>query len=213
MQIETLVEFHKAVGDVTRIRILSLLARKPMSGSELAERLGLTPATITHHTQKLKKIGLVKEKRDKNTITFFLLPRELSRYAESLVTTILPADLPIWEEWEVWRGKNSEEPIQEEGENVIVNQELERLVAPFFTEDGKLKQIPSQWKKRRLVLEKLISGLEYGRTYTEKEISEFLRHYNEDYATLRRELIMNHIMHRADGIYSLNPAELWKSVE
>lgn len=104
MQIETLVEFHKAVGDVTRIRILSLLARKPMSGSELADRLKLTPATITHHTQKLKKVGIVKEKRDKNTITFFLLPRELSRYSESLVHTILPADLPVLEAWTVLRG-------------------------------------------------------------------------------------------------------------
>lgn len=208
MQIETLVEFHKAVGDVTRIRILSLLARKPMSGSELAERLGLTPATITHHTQKLKKIGLVKEKRDKNTITFFLLPRELSRYAESLVTTILPSDLPIREEWDIWRGDAAVEEKQALGDG-----EKERMIAPFFQENGKLKQIPSQWKKRLYALEKLVSGLEYGRTYSEKEISEYLRQYHEDFATLRRELIMNHMMHRADGVYSLNPPELWKTVE
>lgn len=208
MQIETLVEFHKAVGDVTRIRILSLLARKPMSGSELAERLGLTPATITHHTQKLKKIGLVKEKRDKNTITFFLLPRELSRYAESLVTTILPSDLPIREEWDIWRGDAAVEEKRALGDG-----EKERMIAPFFQENGKLKQIPSQWKKRLYALEKLVSGLEYGRTYSEKEISEYLRQYHEDFATLRRELIMNHMMHRADGVYSLNPPELWKTVE
>ncbi|MGD8192736.1 DUF2087 domain-containing protein [Brevibacillus ginsengisoli] len=209
MQIETLVEFHKAVGDVTRIRILSLLARKPMSGSELAERLGLTPATITHHTQKLKKIGIVKEKRDKNTITFFLLPRELSRYSQSLVATVLPSDLPVLEEWDIWRG----EQAAEEEEQTMADTEKERISAPFFQEDGKLKQIPSQWKKRLYVLEKLVSGLEYGRTYSEKEISEYLRQFHDDFATLRRELIMNHIMHRADGTYSLNPRELWKTVE
>ncbi len=209
MQIDRLVQFHKAVGDVTRIRILSLLARKPMSGSELAERLGLTPATITHHTQKLKSAGIVKEKRDKNTITFFLLPRDLIRHAESIVKTILPDDLPVLDEWQIWR---QDEPVKE-GDETMVKQEIDRIVEPFFTADGKLKQIPAQWKKRRYVLEKLAAGLQYGVNYTEKEISDYLRHYHEDYATLRRELIMNHIMHRSDGIYSLNPRELWKTVE
>lgn len=209
MQIDLLVQFHKALSDVSRIRILALLARKPMSGTELAERLGLTPATITHHTQKLKKVGIVKEKRDKNTITFFLITRELGRYAESTISTIIPADVPALEEWEVRRSDIPDEA----GEMKMIENDMERVIAPFFMEDGKLKQIPSQWKKRRYVLEKLVASLDFGKQYTEKEISDYLKWYHDDYATLRRELIMNHIMFRENGIYTLNPRELWKSVE
>lgn len=214
VQIDLLVQFHKALSDVSRIRILSLLARKPMSGTELAVRLGLTPATITHHTQKLKKAGIVKEKRDKNTITFYLLPRELGRYAESTVSTIIPSDVRVKEEWEVRNGFISNEAGDVEmNEDTAIDPGIKRVVAPFFLADGKLKQIPSQWKKRRYVLEKLVSSLEYGKQYTEKEISDYLQWYHEDYATLRRELIMNRIMHRDNGIYTLNPRELWKAVE
>ncbi|MGC5327751.1 metalloregulator ArsR/SmtB family transcription factor [Brevibacillus sp. SYSU BS000544] len=209
MQIDLLVQFHKALSDVSRIRILALLARKPMSGTELAERLGLTPATITHHTQKLKKVGIVKEKRDKNTITFYLLARELGRYAESTISTIIPADASVLEEWEVRRSDIPDEA----SEMKMIENDVERIIAPFFMEDGKLKQIPSQWKKRRYVLEKLVASLDFGKQYTEKEISDYLKWYHDDYATLRRELIMNHIMFRENGIYTLNPRELWKSAE
>ncbi|UFJ40695.1 metalloregulator ArsR/SmtB family transcription factor [Brevibacillus humidisoli] len=216
MQIDILVNFHKAVADVNRIRILSLLANKPMSGSELAERLGITPATITHHTQKLKKAGLIKEKRDKNTITFFLLPRELSRLAAGIVQTVLPDEREVLQEWEVWRGRTEQTgggAASDSFEEVGKEMEKERIIAPFFTEDGRLKQIPAQWKKRMLMLERLAAGLEMGRAYSEKEISEYLKQFHEDYATLRREFIMNQIMYRANGIYTLNPRELWRSAE
>ncbi|MBO8165306.1 MAG: metalloregulator ArsR/SmtB family transcription factor [Brevibacillus sp.] len=222
MQLDVLVTFHKAVADVTRIRILSLLATKPMSGSELAERLQLTPATITHHTQKLKKAGLIKEKREKNTITFFLLPRELSRLAAGIVHAVLPPGRKVLEEWEVWRGEDQVDAhAQEQAADtskrneweVDLTMEKERVIAPFFTADGRLAQIPAQWKKRMYVLEKLVAGLEVGRSYTEKEISDYLKQYHEDYATLRRELIMNQIMYRTKGIYTLNPRELWRSTE
>ncbi len=205
MQLDILVRFHKAVGDVNRIRILSMLARQPLSGSELAERLGLTAATITHHMHKLKNVGIVREKREKNTITFYLAPRELSRLAAGIVTTVLPPGMDVLEEWEVLRG---DQHAAKGGYRM--DAEKERIIAPFFTPEGKLKQIPAQWKKRLYVLEKLASGLEQGRSYSEREISEYLRGFHEDYATLRREMIMNQIMHRADGIYTLNPPELWK---
>lgn len=38
----------------------------------LAEKLGVTPATITHHAAKLREASLIHERRDKNTIYFAL---------------------------------------------------------------------------------------------------------------------------------------------
>ncbi|WP_139492758.1 DUF2087 domain-containing protein [Brevibacillus dissolubilis] len=246
MQIDQLVQFHKAVGDVNRIRILTMLARQPMSGIELAERLGITPATITHHTQKLKKLGFVYEVRDKNTLILHLIPQEFKRYATAIIDTVLPPDLSVPEKWEFIRehpDQNTQEqtqtaspeetkhpdhtkaaeaadpaklkPAQEESAMSSATNDVEkqRVLASFFTPEGKLKSIPTQLKKRIFILEKLAEGLDIGRSYSEKEISDYLKAYHDDFATLRRELIMNHIMYRADGIYTLNPRELWNRID
>ena len=49
-----LAEGLRALGDETRLRILGLLTRRPHYGEELAESLGLTPATISHHIKALE---------------------------------------------------------------------------------------------------------------------------------------------------------------
>lgn len=83
MQLDRLVNFHKAVGDVTRIRIIALLQNGPSMVRALAGKLGVTPPTITHHMTKLREADLVYERRDKNTIYFYLnekaLPFRLKR--------------------------------------------------------------------------------------------------------------------------------------
>ncbi|WP_232699831.1 DUF2087 domain-containing protein [Brevibacillus daliensis] len=210
MQIELLVLFHKTMGDVNRLRIVSLLAHQPMSGLALAERLGISPATITHHTQKLKKLGLLVEKRDKNTIIFHLLPTELKRYSDALLPAIMPVDKEPLEQWQFIRDHEREE--NNEMAQFPLQKEKEHVWKSFFTTDHKLKTIPAQWKKKLFVLEKLVENLVVGQTYSEKEISEYLKQYHEDFATLRRELIMNNIMYRNNNVYTLNPREMWKEV-
>lgn len=81
MQLDKVVAYHKALADPTRLRMLILLAGGEMSGLELAERLYLTPATITHHAAKLREASLIHERREKNSIfsrsttTFFKTTR------------------------------------------------------------------------------------------------------------------------------------------
>lgn len=62
-----LVQFMKAIGDGSRLAILRRLAERPHSGKELAERLSLRTATITHHLEQLRQCGLLHEERDRNT--------------------------------------------------------------------------------------------------------------------------------------------------
>ncbi|MNP75893.1 hypothetical protein D3C76_1730260 [compost metagenome] len=83
------------------------------------------------------------------------------------------------------------------------------VIRNFFTKDGMLKHLPAQLKKKRFVLEHLVQGLEPHKKYTEKEINEYIKKYHEDFATIRREFIMHHYMYRENGIYELNPPELW----
>ncbi|TYR81445.1 metalloregulator ArsR/SmtB family transcription factor [Priestia megaterium] len=189
MQLSRLVNFYKTLGDPTRIRILALLRLGPMHGQAIAGKLGLKPPTITHHMAKLRDIGLIRERREKNTIYFSLNAKNLEASALAILTIA------------------AEQTKHEE----LKATESERLqvIKNFFTADGKLKQLPAQRKKKIIVLEQIIRGLKVGVTYDEKDINEYLKQFHEDYATLRRELIMNHFMYREHNQYEMNPPELW----
>ncbi len=55
--------------------------------------------------------------------------------------------------------------------------------------DGRLKTIPTQRKKRDVILRYLAQRFEPGRLYSEKEVNAILVDYHDDVATLRRELV------------------------
>lgn len=67
-------ECCQLIGDETRRRIIFLLRAKPMSVSQIAETLELSPQTVYHHIQKLKKadmVQVVSEKRSGHLIESF----------------------------------------------------------------------------------------------------------------------------------------------
>ncbi|PGM55653.1 metalloregulator ArsR/SmtB family transcription factor [Bacillus sp. AFS053548] len=189
MQLSKIVDFHKALGDLTRVRIIALLQQGHLSGQEIASKLSLKPPTITHHMSKLREVGLIKERRDKNTIYFSLNTKILEMNAKAIFTVGTGGD------------SNMEMTVTESERSSIINN--------FFTQEGKLKIYPAQRKKKLVVLAHMIKGLEFGRVYQEKEINEYLKEFHEDYATLRRELIMCQYMYRENNQYELNPVELW----
>lgn len=91
----------------------------------------------------------------------------------------------------------------------VTEEERASIINNFFTKDGKLKNYPAQRKKKLVVLSHMAKGLEFGKVYPEKEINEYLKQFHEDYATLRREMIMCQYMYRENNQYELNPVELW----
>ena len=66
---------------------------------------------------------------------------------------------------------------------------------------GKLKSLPVQYKKKRIVLEELVKMFLPARRYTEKEVNILIADVNEDFCTLRRELICEHLLDRDHGVY------------
>lgn len=188
MQISRIVAYHRALGDLTRVQIVALLQNGPLHGQAIAGKLGLKPPTITHHMAKLREAGLIKERRKKNTIYFSLDEKALASRAQAILTL----------------GKKGSHP-----DLSVTETERATIVNNFFDADGKLKMIPAQRKKRLAVLSYIVRGFELGKVYTEKEVSAYLRQFHEDYATLRRELIVYQFMYRKDGKYKLNPPELW----
>jgi hypothetical protein len=189
MQLNKIVMFHKALGDLTRIRIIALLQQGPLHGQAIAGKLGLKAPTITHHMTKLREVGLIKERRDKNTIYFSLNTKILEMSAKAILS--------------VGSGGRTN------SEMTVSNEEREAIITNFFTKEGKLKNLPAQRKKKLVVLAHLVKSLEFGKIYQEKEMNEYLKQFHEDYATLRRELIMCQYMYRENNQYELNPVELW----
>lgn len=196
MQLDKVVNYHKALADPTRIRMLILLAEGELNGQTLAEKLAVTPATITHHAAKLREASLINERRDKNTIYFSLNDYFIKNSASATENLIYRKDkggLSIMED-EQKRMKDS-------------------VLRNFFAKDGKLKSIPAQLKKKLIVLEELVSKLEKGKKYTEREINAFIKEFHDDFATIRREFIMHQYMFRENEVYELNPNELWAKWE
>jgi len=61
-----------ALGDATRYAIARLIAREPLTGAEMARRLGVSGPTCTHHLKRLRAARLVTEERRGNRILLSL---------------------------------------------------------------------------------------------------------------------------------------------
>ena len=67
-----LADFYKVFGDATRIKILCVLLRSEMCVCDLAEMLGMTQSAISHQLRVLKKMKLVKNRREGKTVYYSL---------------------------------------------------------------------------------------------------------------------------------------------
>jgi hypothetical protein len=70
-----------------------------------------------------------------------------------------------------------------------------------FLRDGRLTVIPAKAAKRRVVLDHLAQMFEPGRRYPEAEVNALLRRVHPDTAALRRYLVDEGFMARAEGLY------------
>ena len=162
MQLDKIVNYHKALADPTRLRMLLLLSTEELNGQALAEKLNLSQPTVTHHAAKLREAAMIKERRDKNTVYFKLNPECIQQFSDASLQFIFAKG-----------GQSMEEQSPE-------NSLRDSVLRNFFAKDGHLKQIPAQYKKKLIALQFLVEKLEPGVVYTEKEINEFIKPYHED---------------------------------
>jgi biotin operon repressor len=194
IQLDRVVAFYKTMGDPTRIRIVAILAKGPLHGQAIAGKLGLSAPTITHHLKKLRDIHVVYDRRVKNTIYFYL--------NESLINQQAKVFTELLEK----KGKELDEMVES-------SIERQKIIENFFMKNGKLNNIPAQRKKKLIVFEHMVRGLKIGEKYEEKQLNEYIKQFHDDYATIRREFIINHYMFRENGIYELNPEEMWAKLD
>ena len=176
--LEARADLFKALGHPVRLLILNLVRIKSRHGEELAAILSLNPATVSHHLTKLTEAGFLQAKKDQYYQTFTLTSANLGLTLEELIHLPQPA-LSAGVEQDAYR---------------------EKVLRTFFRH-GRLVQIPSQMKKRLVVLEKIAESFEPGREYSEREINHILLDFHDDVASLRRGMIEHKLMTRRKGIY------------
>lgn len=173
------VALFKCLADKSRIQILKSLMTEDMYVERLAERIGVTPATVSFHLKKLEDVGAVKSRRDQY-YTMYSINNEVFN------VTIL----------DILKEKSEEMDLQKERDEIY----RKKVIDSFF-EYGKLKSIPSQRKKERIVLEEIAKSFEKGREYTEREVNIIIADFNDDFCTIRRDMISEGIITRENMIY------------
>ena len=176
------VKLFKSLADKSRLEIINCLLVKPSYVELLAEQLDLSSATICFHLKKLEEIKLVSKKKDQFYSIYSINSSLLNK---SLLDLIKKSEVS-------------------ESKLTLRNKNYRSNVEKNFFRYGKLVKIPSQRKKRRIILEKIITDhFEKQTEYTEKEVSLKLSELNDDFCTLRRELVAEKLMSRAQSIYKV----------
>jgi predicted transcriptional regulator len=176
---EYLLEFFKALADEKRLQIVGLLAQRDYSVEELAAILELSSATVSHHLRRLANAGLVRAVADQHYHVYSLERDALREKSEQIL---------------------SQGTLEEATENLDLDA-YDRKVLHDWIEDGRLKAIPRQWKKREVILRYLVEEFEWERRYSEREVNQIISRLHDDYATLRRELIETKRLARDHDIY------------
>lgn len=177
---EQALKLFKGLADRSRLQILKSLLEEDMYVERLAQRLELTPATVSFHLKKLMDAGAVSSRREQY-YTMYSINKEVF---QCRILDILGE-------------KSSDAQRQQEREARY----RQRVLDSFF-EYGRLKAIPAQRKKERICLEEIAKELELGRPYPERELNQVLLRFHQDYCTLRRDMISEGILRREDGLYT-----------
>ena len=160
----------KALGDKSRLSIIRILLEGESYVERIASRLSLSNATVCHHLKKLEGAGLVQNHRTQ----FYQIYSVRRDLLDTSLFQLIGA-MPAPDDDTRYRA------------GVIEN----------FFELGKLKTLPSQQKKREIVLEYLLEQLPDQESYSEKEINEHIMQFFPDYCTLRREMIAFSLLKRS----------------
>lgn len=158
--------------DPIRLGVAGVAAAGPVAIAEAADRLDTDTRTVAKAVGDLRALGLLDD-------TGALDVGTLRSVATSLPTSGRPTGRPVEGPW---------------------TPEEAATLGRFF-EGDRLLEIPSSRRKRMLVLEKIALSFEPGRRYPERDVNFAIQLIHPDYAALRRYLIDEGLMDRADGAY------------
>lgn len=182
-----LLTLLKALGQEHRLTMVGLMGDREQTVSEMAEKLELTEPTVSHHVANLREVGLLHLRMAGNQRFYRLNQERLAtfrKYMESI-----------------------DSPVTEPEREAVDNSWIEALdwdaeakkVLHAYTANGRLQQIPSKEKKLLVILRWLATLFRPDERYGEEQVNRILTGVHEDYASLRRYLVMYGFMRRERG--------------
>jgi len=171
--VTTPTDFLRLALDPVRLGVLGLAVAGPVDLDCAAAQLGVRRDQVVRAAGRLREAGLLDEE-------MALDPAALREVAAQL-----PRMEPV------------AEAIVAEG---TWSAEEQQVLARFFAGD-RLQSVPSHRGKRLIVLDRIAQEFEPGVRYPEREINFALQVFHPDYAALRRHLVDEEFLTRADGVY------------
>lgn len=179
MTTDECARIFKCLSDKSRLSIVAGLMKGDTYAELIAERVGLTASTVSFHMKKLEEAGIVEARREQYYTVYSLNKKLIEKKLCDLVSA----------------------EAEEEKQQAEREAEYRRRVISTFFENGKLKQIPAQRKKKTICYEEIVKKFEFGRIYSEKELSELIAEINEDYCSIRRDMLGEGLLRREGTQY------------
>lgn len=162
----------RLIADPVRLALLGRAAEGNVSLDDIAENMDVPKRKVADALGKLRAAGLLDSELK-------LSVKEL-RSAVTRLPTPESADATI-----------TDGPWAEH----------EKKVLRRFFSGARLTEIPTARSKRTLVLERLAQEFEPGLRYREQDVNFTIQLFHPDYASIRRYMVEEDIMTRADGVY------------
>ncbi len=173
-----MLPIFKAMADANRLKIIGLLANQELSVEQLSNLLNLRPSTVSHHLSILADVDLVSA-RAESYYNFYRLENDaLVKMAQHVLQG----------------ARQRMQPVSMSGQDYD-----KKILRDFSAADGTLKSIPSQRKKRMVILRHLAESFQPGIQYSEKQVNEIISRFYPDYASLRRYLVDEGLLARQGG--------------
>jgi len=166
------------LADTSRLQILKSLSKEDMYVEQLAERLNLSSATISSHMKKLEDVGAVQSRREQYYTIYTLCP-----------DVFLPRIIDL---------------IQKEGDDDLGDEREEiyrKKILFTFMSSGKITKMPSQLKKKLVLIEEICRSFDMGKSYTEKEMNLKIADYYDDFCMVRRFFVDYGLFTRENDVY------------
>ncbi|NNE95353.1 MAG: DUF2087 domain-containing protein [Acidimicrobiales bacterium] len=156
-----------------RMRIVASLALDgPQAAASIADRSGVELRAVVDGLDRMCTAGLVEDLGGE----FVLLEAAFKLAARQEAPAAPPTSFP-----------------DEPGDR--------RRILDQCLKDGRLVHMPTKRSKRLVLLEELVQRFEPGERYTERQVNASLASVSSDTATLRRYMVDEELLDRADGEY------------
>jgi predicted transcriptional regulator len=195
---ESILYMLKALADESRLTIFRLLHEREYTVGDLAEKIGLTEPTVSHHLAKLREAGLLTLRMAGNQRFYRVNERGLAKFKQ------LTAEIE----------QTPPQPEQVVSDNAWIDalgwEAVDQQVLREYTTNGKLTNLPSKQKKLIVILRWLATLFQSDTMYTEPQVNGILKAvYETDHVGLRRDLVDFGYLRRerGGGKYWLAPAD------